>query len=115
MKKSLRREIAPTFTFPIFHSNHSEVRADQRGIKKTSIQVAMNYCTSFFKQGLIFHVVKNSLIPESLDPNIRKSIMNLVIIIAGDSGTILTCYKEKNAMRQIRKKSKVLKGFANIA
>jgi hypothetical protein len=109
MKKDLQ------FEYPVSHSLHSRYRADQRGISVEHIQEALNYSISYFKQGLIFHIVKNKLLPDKLNKEIRRKIKNLVIIIAGDSGTIITCYRSKNAMHDIKKKSKVLKNYGNVA
>lgn len=101
--------------YPVLHSNHSSRRAAQRGINNEYIQVALSYSVSWFKQGLIFHVVLNKAIPKDIDPRIRKKIKNMVIIIAGDSNTIITCYRAKKAMHAIKKKSKVLKKYTNAA
>jgi len=103
------------FMFPVRHSKHSQRRANQRGVKISDIKIAMNFTKSFFKQGLIFHVVQKKLIPKDLSPRIVKKIKNLVIIVAGDSGTIITCYKSENGMRSIKRKSKILVNYTNVA
>ena len=104
----INKAIKDRFVFPLDHSNHSKKRANQRGINIKYIQLALLYCKSFFKQGLIFHVVQDKLIPKYINPNTIGKIRNLVIVIAGDSGTIITCYKSKHAMHNIKKKSEVL-------
>lgn len=101
-----RPELKVNYNF--YHSKHSRRRSDQRGIKGDHINIALNYSESFFKQGLVFHVVKNNLIPDDLDPKMIKKIKNLVIVMAGDEARILTCYRSKNGMKHIKRKSSQL-------
>ena len=103
------------FTFPVTHSEHSKRRANQWAISEAHIQAALNFSESFFKQGMIFHVVKSKLFPDNFDPDLRKKIENLVVVIAGDSDTIITCYKSRNAFQDIRKKRDQLKKYTCAA
>jgi hypothetical protein len=43
-------------TLKFAHTKHSLCRSDQRGISKSKISVALEYGTTFFKQGFIYHV-----------------------------------------------------------
>ena len=97
------------------HSTHSMTRASQRGIDMDTIKLGMLYSNEFFKQGLIFYVVKTSYLPDSLTKQQRLKLENLVIVIAGDSNQIITCYKNKNAMHLIKRKSKRLSVKRNAA
>jgi len=104
MKKRIKDARKKGFVFPVTHSKHSKRRSMQRGISEAHIQAALNYSVGFFKQGMIFHVVKSKLIPETFDPSLRQRIQNLVIVIAGDSNKIITCYKSDKPMRWIKRK-----------
>jgi hypothetical protein len=97
-----------SFNYQVSHTKHSKWRASQRGISDQDIQTALDSSQSFFKQGLVFHVVKDKLIPEHLSPETKKRIQNLVIIITGKSDQILTCYKNRNSMHRIKRKSETL-------
>jgi hypothetical protein len=88
------------------HTNHSNKRASQRGITLESIKIAMFFSESYFKQNVIFHVVKESLLPENISEKIKKRIKNLVVIVSGNSNEIITCYRDKNALRTVKLKVK---------
>ena len=90
------------------HTEHSKERSQQRCLPMDKIKVAMLYSTSFFKQGYIYHVVKNSDLPESFDKRQKNELKNIVVIISGENNKIITCYRNKNAMHNIKKKSKRL-------
>jgi hypothetical protein len=95
------------------HSFHSQCRASERGITDRDIQIALDYSESIFKQGLIFHIVKDKLIPNNLPQKQISRIKNLVIVMANDEGKIITCYKSNRASSHIRKKSKRLQYNSN--
>ena len=94
------------------HSVHSNSRANERDIRDEDIQVALNYSETFFKQGLIFHVVKDKLIPNNLPPRVSSRIRNLVVVIAGDEGRVLTCYRSHKAFARIKRKPKRLARYS---
>lgn len=98
--------------YNIFHSRHSQERTNHRGISKCDIQTALNYSESIFKQGLIFHVVKDKLLPSNLPLDLKHRIQNLVIVMAGDEGKIITSYRSKNGLNHIKRKSKRLEKYA---
>ena len=89
-------------------TEHSKRRAKQRSIPMDLIQLAMLYSSTFFKQGRLFYVVKNSDLPESFDKRQKNELKNIVVIVSGENNKIITCYRNKNAMHNIKKKSKRL-------
>ena len=92
----------------IKHSNHSKTRVQQRALPIKKMKLAMLYSNVFFKQGLIYHVVKNSYLPNNIDKKQKNELKNIVVIISGDSNEVITCYRNKNAMHQIKQKNKRL-------
>jgi len=90
------------------HSKHSLKRTCQRNISKLSIECAIEYGRAFFKQGLIFFVFGVNDLPENLKNKRIKIDTNLVVVIAGDSNLILTCYRCRNPYKHIKKKQKTL-------
>jgi hypothetical protein len=90
------------------HSLHSQCRASERGITDNDIQIALDFSESIFKQGLIFHIVMDKLIPSNLPKKQVSRIKNMVIVMANDEPRIITCYKSNKALSKIRKKSKRL-------
>ena len=91
-------------TFNLKHTTHSMKRASQRGITDKIIDLAIDYAQMFFKQGLVFYVVTSKCIPDAIQGNLREKLENLVIVTAGDSNQIITCYKSANAVKHIRRK-----------
>lgn len=89
------------------HSNHSDVRSQQRGLNDNQISFALQYGKEIFKQGLIFFVVRDKDIPEHIKPQSRKQYKNIVLITSSD-GSIITCYKSKKAHKSIKLKKKRL-------
>ena len=89
----------------IKHSKHSKVRAQQRAITIDLMKLAMLYSVGIFKQGLIYHVVKNSNLSNTIDNRQKNELKNIVVIIAGDSDEVITCYRDKKCII-LRKKLK---------
>jgi magnesium-transporting ATPase (P-type) len=93
------------------HSQHSLERSNQRNIPTYKIAQAIEYGTAYFKQGLIFYVLGVKSIPDYITKKSRNNNSNLIVVVAGDSNTILTCYRSKNPFKHIKKKQK---NIANI-
>jgi hypothetical protein len=108
MKRKRKNQNKFVDIFPLNFSTHSQKRTSQRGISREYIQIALNYCESFFKQGLIYHIVKDNQLPDTLNPHISEKIRNLVIVIANDSSDVVTCYKSNNAIKNIKRKTDYL-------
>ena len=96
------------FTYSINHTKHSKRRASQRGFTESDLLDALDYSIVIRKQGLFFYIVTDSKIPESMLESRRNKIKNMVVVVAGDSDIVITCYKSKNGLKHIRKKSHVL-------
>ena len=93
--------------FRFIHSRHSFLRASQRGIKKESIQVALQYGKDVYKQGFIFYILGENNIPPALYKD-RAKLKNIVVVVSGDSNQVITCYRSPDPFRNIRLKSKTL-------
>ena len=106
----LRIEDEKTHHFQIMkfeHSNHSFIRACQRGIGLSKIALALEYGHTYFKQGLNYYVLGEKDIPEYLSKE-RSHLKNIVVIVAGDSNQVITSYKSNNPFKQVKQKSKDL-------
>jgi len=87
-------------------TNHATVRASQRGIKRVIIEQLLQYGEVIKKQGLqYFFMTHNTL--KYLDLKLQDQLRNLVVILSSDN-YILTCYKNENALKNIKHKSKRL-------
>jgi len=89
------------------YSNHSISRAAQRGIQTPSIETIIQEGKTIHKQGykFLFMTVKELRYHA---PAEQKKLKNLVVVMAGDSNTVVTCYKNKDAIGNIKRKSKRL-------
>ena len=94
--------------YEMYHSLHSQIRSNQRGISKNHIALALEYGTVFYKQGLTYYVLGRKNVPKQYLK--RASIYeNTVVIVSGKSNELVTCYKSKHAIMQIKHKRKNLK------
>jgi hypothetical protein len=93
--------------FKFTHTNHSFIRSAQRGINDRKIATAILYGEPFYKQGLIYYVLGVNRIPDLLQKE-TKCLKNTIVVVDGNSDTVLTCYRSKSPFKHIRKKSKTL-------
>ncbi|QXP70757.1 hypothetical protein H0I29_01280 [Polaribacter sp. R2A056_3_33] len=90
------------------HTNHSNKRSKQRGVKNESIVFILENATPIYKQGFCFYSLKNNgkkEVPKSLK---RDSLMNLVVMTSGGGEAIITVYKNLKAWKNIKRKHKYL-------
>ena len=100
--KSLR-----PITFNFKHTQHSFLRSAQRGINNKKIAVALQYGENIFKQGLIYYILGENNIPDSLCKQ-KEQLKNTIVIVSGDSNQVITCYRSANPFKNIRTKSEKL-------
>lgn len=93
------------FTFE--HTQHSYLRARQRGFNHQKIVAALQYGENIYKQGLIYFILGENNIPDSLCKQ-KKQLKNTVVIVSGDSNQVITCYRSSNPFKNIRTKSEKL-------
>ncbi|PIP55071.1 MAG: hypothetical protein COX07_01870 [Bacteroidetes bacterium CG23_combo_of_CG06-09_8_20_14_all_32_9] len=105
--KNNQEMIEKSVKYDYTYSNHSKKRSSQRGINDETIQLALCYGKEFFKQGLIFIAVQTKLVPDYISGSLKKKLKNLVIVLAGDSDELITCYKTSNSVKYITKKTQI--------
>lgn len=93
--------------FSFKHTHHSFLRAAQRGITQRKIKAALQYGESIYKQGLIYFILGESNIPDSLIKE-KDKLKNTVVIVSGNSNEVITCYRSADPYRNIKHKSKKL-------
>jgi len=108
-------ELCKSETLTFNHSLHSFTRAQERNIYNENISVVIEYGKEFFKQGLIFYVLGENKLPNFLTAVEKRIYKNTVVVVAGDSNTIITCYHSKNPYKHIRKKTKTLSVQYNLS
>ena len=87
------------------YSAHSYKRTQERSLSKDAIATTLEYGKAFFKQGLIFYVLGSK---RNSEKGKNKTTSNMVVVVSGDSELIITCYKNRNPFKYIRKKTKYL-------
>jgi hypothetical protein len=97
------------------HSAHSYLRASQRGLEGDKISVALLFGEVFHKQGLIYYVLGEHNIPDILAKE-KNKLANTIVVVAGDTNKIITCYRSRHPYKHIKMKSKILfKNYPNAA
>jgi len=87
-------------------SNHYQMRLSQRGISQKAIELLVKYGTSIKKQGYLFWYITNKEL-KYVSPKYQKKLKNLIAVMAQDR-TLITCYKNTKAIKNIKKKNKYL-------
>lgn len=105
-KVATEKDLSPIeFTFE--HTQHSYLRACQRGFNHQKIVAALQYGVNVYKQGLIYFILGENNIPLSLSKQ-KEQLKNTVVIVSGDSNQVITCYRSANPFKNIRTKSEKL-------
>lgn len=92
--------------FRFTHSVHSFERSSQRGMSAVKLATALAYGSPYYKQGLIFYVLGEDDIPLTLKKE-RTKLQNTVVVVDGDSGMVITCYRCSEPHKHIKRKSKI--------
>lgn len=93
--------------FNFRHTQHSFLRAAQRGINQRKIKAALQYGESIYKQGLIYFILGECNIPDTLIKE-KEKLKNTVVVVSGKSNEVITCYRSANPFKYIKHKSKKL-------
>ena len=93
-----------TFT----HTRHSQQRSCERSIHDQDLAAVIENGDAIFKQGMTFYVLGEKNIPKDLPLKLQKKVKNLVVVVAGDEASIITCYRSKNPFKHLKRKSKTL-------
>lgn len=107
-------DLRDSLDFNFIHTSHSNKRSCQRGVNTDKIIIALEYGNTTFKQGLLYYVLGEKDIPSHLQHH-KNKFMNTVVIVSGDSNVIVTCYRSKNAVKNIKLKPKELRKYLNCA
>jgi hypothetical protein len=100
-------ESGRTGAYSLQHTNHSLIRSEERGINNMMITLVIEYGKLFQKQGLEFYVMGEKKLPNGIDHNLQGKVKNTVVVI-GENGQIVTCYKGRAVLKHIQRKQKYL-------
>jgi hypothetical protein len=96
-------------------TNHCLKRSSQRGINISKIAITLQYGQTYFKQGLNYYILGEKDIPKFLKKE-KSHLINTVVITAGDSNQVITCYRSNQPFKKIKIKSNELyKKYKSVA
>jgi hypothetical protein len=97
----------PTTTTEIQFSAHSVKRCQQRAVSNWAIKQAILKGEKIYKQGNTFHFLKRKFVISNYPPQQHNQLIDLVVLMADDN-TIITAYKNPDAIGNIKRKPKRL-------
>ncbi len=87
-------------------TTHAQKRIQMRRVNEKLIGLALKYGVKIYNGGAKFVFVRKKDIPDDVDPEIAEKIEGLVLIMNPIDDTIITVYKNRNALKDIKKKVK---------
>lgn len=94
--------------FKFKFSRHGLKRAAQRSLNYKTLLSVLLLGTVFFRQGMTFYTVMEKDIPEYYDHKKAEKLKNIVVVLGDNDDQIVTCYYADNAVRHLKRKSKIL-------
>ena len=99
--------------FDMTTSQHAKCRLQQRAITPWALEQIMKYGEIIYKQGMKFMYMPKKLLKLFYAPNLQVEIQDIMILVSND-GTIITAYRNENAVKHVQKKSKRLSKYRKM-
>lgn len=87
-------------------TSHALKRINQRKISDEMLELALKIGCVIYNGGAKFVFVRRKDIPEDLPRSIAEKIEGIVIVMNPIDGTIVTVYKNKSGLKDIKRKIK---------
>lgn len=88
-------------------SMHAYQRCSKRNLSKTDISIVMRYGRELYTAGAVFYFLGRRDIPEHLKPIPQVTrLEGTVVVMASDADIIVTAYRNRHAIKDIRRKLK---------
>jgi hypothetical protein len=91
----------------IYYCTHSIKRCQQRAVSNWAIEQAILRGEKIYKQGFTFFCLKRKIVINNYEPQLHNQLCDLVVLISEDN-TIITAYKDTDAIANIKRKPKRL-------
>ena len=91
----------------IYYCTHSIKRCQQRAVSNWAIEQAILRGEKIYKQGFTFFCLKRKIVIINYEPQLHNQLFDLVVLISEDN-TIITAYKDIDAIANIKRKPKRL-------
>lgn len=90
------------------HTKHSFQRCLERNIKAAQLLTVLVFGIQIQKQNLVFHIASRQCTAQCIDSSAKKQLEGLVVVTDSTQSVIITCYRNKHSLKNIRKKLKHL-------
>ena len=87
-------------------SQHAVERSQKRRISEQEIDLVMEYGYQIYQGGALFIFLRAKDLPIHIRHKFPKNLEGTTIVMDPQSNTILTLYRNKNALRDIKRKTK---------
>jgi hypothetical protein len=91
----------------ILYCSHSSKRCQQRAVSNWAIEQAILRGEKIYKQGYTFFCLKRKIVINNYKPQQHNQLIDLVVLLSDDN-TIVTAYKNTDAIAKIKRKPKRL-------
>lgn len=88
-------------------TTHAQNRCQQRAISAWDVDQVLNFGNAIYKQGMRFMFIPKKEIRTFYNPENQTSLEDLMILVAAD-GAIITAYRNTDAVKNVKRKSKRL-------
>jgi hypothetical protein len=98
------------------YSKHALERVSQRNIDKDDVRFVLNFGQKIHNGGALFIFLGNKNIPEEYmsDDKFAK-LEGTTLVVSKDGNNLITAYKNKKGLRQIKKKIKKFIPYKKVA
>ncbi len=89
-------------------SEHARQRGAQSNLRASDMELVRQYGILEYRTGARFYVLRRREVERyrKVEPRLAK-LHDLVLIVSGDGTTVITVYRNKKALREIRRKPKM--------
>jgi hypothetical protein len=98
--------------FAMTTSYHAKNRMQQRAITPFAIEQISQFGQIIYKQGLKFKYLPKKTIKLFYPPHLQQELQDIMILVA-NNGTVITTYRNENAVKHVQKKCKRLSKYRN--
>ena len=88
-------------------TTHAQNRCQQRAISAWDVDQVLNFGNAIYKQGMRFMFIPKKDIRTFYQPDRQSSLEDLMILV-GPDGAIITAYRNNDAVKNVKHKSKRL-------
>lgn len=85
-------------------TTHADKRCRQRGLADEQILLVLEHGTAIRTAGALFYFMAGKDIPRHIPSSMKERIAGITLVVDPESNELLTAYKNRHALKAIRKK-----------